>query len=1213
MPINTVCPECDSRFRLLDSMHGQSMRCPVCKQVFVARDVGEAPALQPVEAPPPPPAAARPRTDAPVTNFRSGNVADFVPLIVEPKRPTKAEPEKPRVVKWSDDIVPLQPRTGKTIIDLEPEAPQEMAWSPDAEPPAAFEAIPAYVAPAPPPVDARVAAKKRRGFKWVVAGSIALVALLITIGVVLKLNADFAPERLYTSAKENYDGQKFDQARRLFEQIVAEHPDHARVPEARFFSELSGVRHAVGSVMNRSDPQPAVTLWKKFLALIDEDPKIAPFSAKEKFGIDIWQGGSKLVEDVVAKANEVFDRDNPDEAEKWTAEAAAIESSLDRFRPADVGKSESVATALAGLTEKISTARQRLALLDTATDMLKDNPDDEKIWAAKKYAAEHGLDKDESFLARIVKAEREIESKAFFRRIDPPIQAVPFPDDGLTSLLFAPRLDKGDKRGVQAPWTVFYAVARGVLYALDEADGHVLWATRTGLDSDVMPVRVPGGDRHPDMALVASNDGTMFGITGRSARDGTPLWHQPLKAQCLGMPVVIGPNVYVATGDAQGTIVEIAIATGEITGEISTGRPLGPYMANRPGTGLLYVPADARAVYVWDADGRGPNGERLDPKFLGVMTTGHPAGTLRGIPAFSNPEPDSPGPKYLVLGQADSLQQMKLRAFSLPATADGKPDSAPAAKDLLLNGWSSFAPACDGEKLAVVTDRGEFGLFGLALAGNRDDALFPFPSRPGKAADRPARGQVVLAEEGAYWIIVRGDLRKLRFGINGEEGVRLVQQGDPIPVGEPLHPSQVNARGDTFVVVTQEGVTCRATAVDAATGLVRWRRDLGVTVKGDPLAVGNAVLLVDQAGGFYRVETTRLADRGGAAWLIDERWMIAAPSIGFTAATGLIPGPNGTAFMFLTGDSDKGPQLMIRRFDGTAVRDQLLPAPGMLAGPPTVSGQMVLLPLSNGTLYRLPLADGKILEEGPSWRSERQLSTATCYLAPIDDNEVIASDGGKAIVRWRWPAGSKLFESKGKLTLAERIAATPVVLVGEPPRVVIGDSKGTIFLVDADKLALPALAIWKPGAMNAIPIGAIGEGLRLEKIAGKSRMVYSVGGTLVAIDPDAESLPWVGPAPPKPVEGRAAFAGDRVWVTDRGGTVRVLDAATGKATGETYALTGSHAFAAAAVPLGGNRLLVPLADGTVVLGEVKKEPPMPKVEPKKIEPKKEDAKDKPKT
>ena len=94
MPINTVCPECDSRFRLQDSMHGQSMRCPVCKKVFVAKDLGEAAAAKPVEVPPPPPAPPRPRSDAPNTNFRSGNVADFVPLITdaslaEPKRPTK--------------------------------------------------------------------------------------------------------------------------------------------------------------------------------------------------------------------------------------------------------------------------------------------------------------------------------------------------------------------------------------------------------------------------------------------------------------------------------------------------------------------------------------------------------------------------------------------------------------------------------------------------------------------------------------------------------------------------------------------------------------------------------------------------------------------------------------------------------------------------------------------------------------------------------------------------------------------------------------------------------------------------------------------------------------------------------------------------------------------------------------------------------------------
>jgi hypothetical protein len=50
----------------------------------------------------------------------------------------------------------------------------------------------------------------------------------------------------------------------------------------------------------------------------------------------------------------------------------------------------------------------------------------------------------------------------------------------------------------------------------------------------------------------------------------------------------------------------------------------------------------------------------------------------------------------------------------------------------------------------------------------------------------------------------------------------------------------------------------------------------------------------------------------------------------------------------------------------------------------------------------------------------------------------------------------------------------------------------------------------------------------------------------------------------------------------------VIDTSTGRPTGQEFRLTGSHAFAAAAVPLGPDRVLVPLADGTVVLGDLKK-------------------------
>ena len=413
---------------------------------------------------------------------------------------------------------------------------------------------------------------------------------------------------------------------------------------------------------------------------------------------------------------------------------------------------------------------------------------------------------------------------------------------------------------------------------------------RTGLDTDIMPVRVTASALNPEMVLVASNTGNQFGITARAARNGTPLWYQPLAVPCQGPPVVVGPNAFVSLGDRDGTILEITLATGEITGKISIGRPLGPNLAARPGTGLLYIPAESRAVYVFDVDRHDENARRLDPVKVGVMNTGHPPGSLRGVPVFSNPDPHEPGPKFLVLGQADGLESMKLRAYRLPDTPDGRPDESSPPVEIELPGWASFPPYCDGEKLAIVTDSGEFGLYGLALAGNRDMAIFAFPDRPPSPGEhRPSRGQVVLAEEGVFWILAGGDLRKLRFGINAAEGVRLIPSSNPIPVGEPLHAPQVNAVRDTFVVVTQEGMTCRATAVNAITGEVRWRRELGMMAKGEPLRIGDALVFLDHGGGFYRVDTKPLTNKSTAAWLIDERWLVAQPARGLHGGHGPDP------------------------------------------------------------------------------------------------------------------------------------------------------------------------------------------------------------------------------------------------------------------------------------------------------------------------------------
>src|SRR5262249_34865529 len=149
-----------------------------------------------------------------------------------------------------------------------------------------------------------------------------------------------------------------------------------------------------------------------------------------------------------------------------------------------------------------------------------------------------------------------------------------------------------------------------------------------------------------------------------------------------------------------------------------------------------------------------------------------------------------------------------------------------------LRGWTWYPPYCDSEKLAVVTDRGEFGLFGIKQSGNLDAPIFVLPPDPYliPEAHRPARGQIIYADEDSFWFLARGSLHQLRVGFDDERGLKLMSRGSALSLGEPLHAAQINARHDLAVVVTQPSASaaCRATAIDLHTGDVRWQRQLGL-------------------------------------------------------------------------------------------------------------------------------------------------------------------------------------------------------------------------------------------------------------------------------------------------------------------------------------------------------------------------------------------------
>ena len=262
------------------------------------------------------------------------------------------------------------------------------------------------------------------------------------------------------------------------------------------------------------------------------------------------------------------------------------------------------------------------------------------------------------------------------------------------------------------PNEVVLAVARGLLYALDARSGRRLWACRVGLDSGDLPARVPTTGDSPELVLVAASNPPA--LTARNIRTGAVLWHQPLDAPTLGRPVQNAGRLFVPTAGSDGRVYDLDVLSGVIHGAFETHHRLAGGGAFDGTTERLYVPAHGQGVFVFSY---GPEG----PKCEGLLRTNHPAGSLRGEPIVVSGEEGTEALHFLVLGESDGLGAMTLRAFWLVAAATESPRNFAVQ----LPGWSWFPPYHDPETIALVTDAGAIGLFGIRQKGDTDPPLFP--------------------------------------------------------------------------------------------------------------------------------------------------------------------------------------------------------------------------------------------------------------------------------------------------------------------------------------------------------------------------------------------------------------------------------------------------------------------------------------------------------
>ena len=166
-------------------------------------------------------------------------------------------------------------------------------------------------------------------------------------------------------------------------------------------------------------------------------------------------------------------------------------------------------------------------------------------------------------------------------------------------------------------------------------------------------------------------------------------------------------------------------------------------------------------------------------------------------------------------------------------------------------------------------------------------------------------------------------------------------------------------------------------------------------------------------------------------------WLIAAPPENATGPTAVAVSADGKMVFTVTPvvvreDQKEIAKFVVRRVsEGRVVHEGTATAPGALAGPPAILGDVLLLPLSDGFIYRHNVGarpNPDTLTAGPLWAGERRSADAVCHITPLSASAFLTSNGSKKLTKWDWPAGGRWSPTGVSMELRERPAGPGVLL-----------------------------------------------------------------------------------------------------------------------------------------------------------------------------------------
>ncbi len=1230
MTTGVVCPHCETRFQLSRDLIGKAMRCPNrdCGEVF---EVADADAV--TAGPPPAPTAvpdfgfdfapaARPKPVA-------GSVADFVPLLdveaVSSAAPTLAHrtvldaelvptndgPSLARVLSAPPmskpaPAKPVAPKPAPPLaVAKSLPAPKEVDWATAAD---EMKAPPGMVTKRAVEEDddspIRARAKKKGGLSKVVFWGL-VVVLLGTVGatVYMLFLREVASElQLATEAETMFNDGKYGDAGKRYEQLFAEYPTSEDAAKYQFFAKFAGVQTGVGAVATRDNPASAQKAFGQFVGEFGDTPLARP---KDGYGALIDQVGQKLVTILHDHAGDRVkdfrkDRTKPPAplavADKSVADGLALLGTLDKYRDPTTPNPDALRAKFDAVTAEIAGERARLATLAPWRDLAAD-PTEERIETFEAAMVAAALNKDAEVLQMAAAARKAIRELVRFS--EDQLAAKRSPGEPRTVAFVAPAvLNSPDPKPVlDANAETIHVVSRGILYALDGHTGAPQWAARVAGLADPKPPEplvVPLGDGAGEWVIVPTNVDGKPALVARRGRTGEPEWSQALPAPAFGRPARIGGQLFVALQDSVGTVVQFDLRTGEKAGSFELrqrlGTPLGVLAGTRPGHGFLIAPGDSRRVFIFEIGRETPDGGRIPPTCVRILQTDHPKDSLLGEPVLAATA-DPTSPRRLVLAQRAGTKGTKLRAFGLPnptELAEVKADAETPAEqtaDVTVPGHIGFSPVSDGERVAVATDAGVFAVFGVAQPGNADKPLFAVPgTKPTGDPDALDMAQVVAADDDTFWVLAGGQVSRLRLAVDPVAGPKLAASGavhwndKPVSLGAAAGRPQLRPALNVAVVTVRPEAAdaVHVVAFDLDSGEVKWWRQLGAVAAHPPIPTPDGHLLVDQAGGVYRL--ARLTPTDGGEPILTAT-VLAKPlaSVGGLPAEVAVSADGKDVWVAAADAGKAGVKLLVRKFrDGKPAGETTLPIPGQLAGPVAVLGDKLLVALTSGSVYRIGIADTEP-QQGSQWKAGGG-NDVRCYLTVTGPDEFLVTDGGTRAVRWKW-AGDAPQKSGGPWTARNPISRpVTVTSVDGNPHYLIADAKGVVLLFDPTKTTDPVRR-WNGTADGPIPAGAatgpvfVGDKVVLGTVDRK---------TIVALDPAKDAPAWVTPEPPDAGEVLGFTpSGKRVLVTYLSGLVREIDPETGAVTAETRRDPAAGTARVGGIKLSETEVLMPSASGAV--------------------------------